>query len=542
MKWPPVLAAPVLILGVTTITSPAAASSYTVTDYALTGGMANPYGMTLGPDGNLWFSECHTTSCSGSGIGSVTPSGSIASYPVTGVPGFGTESLTTGPDGAIWFTQAGSNGYIGRITTSGAVSYPSPAISYPGDITTGPDGNLWFTTDPDPRGSPGSVGRLTTSGAMTTYTNAGIDNPNGIVTGPDGNLWFTNRGNNTIGRITPSGSLATFGDPSINEPLDITVGSDGALWFTNAGNNSIGRITTGGVISNFTGNGIDQPRGITSAGGSLWFTNYGNNSLGQITTSGIVSWFPDSGINTPGNVAADQSGAIWFTNLNGASVGKLVNPSTGAITITNPGAQSTYQFSRLDLQVNGSSSDDPLTWSAAGAPASLTIGSSTGIISGLVTAAPGTYPVTVSASDQAGDGAGVQFSWTVKADVGSNVKNRSSGKCLNNSGGWITSGNPILIWTCFASGPNDMFSHPSNPGELIVLGQCLTNPGSGDAGTKQVIEPCTGASDQIWDHNTNSEYVQNILCLTDPSGSTTNGTPVQVRTCKNYKDQHWQGS
>jgi hypothetical protein len=33
----------------------------------------------------------------------------------------------------------------------------------------------------------------------------------------------------------------------------------------------------------------------------------------------------------------------------------------------------------------------------------------------------------------------------------------------------------------------------------------------------------------------------NNLCLTDPSGSTVNGTQVQVRTCNDFADQQWTG-
>ena len=37
------------------------------------------------------------------------------------------------------------------------------------------------------------------------------------------------------------------------------------------------------------------------------------------------------------------------------------------------------------------------------------------------------------------------------------------------------------------------------------------------------------------------EYVllSTNLCLTDPGNATTNGTQVQVQTCKNAADQHW---
>jgi hypothetical protein len=89
-----------------------------------------------------------------------------------------------------------------------------------------------------------------------------------------------------------------------------------------------------------------------------------------------------------------------------------------------------------------------------------------------------------------------------------------------------------------------MFTHPANAGELVVLGQCLTDPGKGGSATMQVVEPCTGAANQEWNHTGTHEYVldKNQLCLTDPNGSTLNGAPVEVAKCTNAKDQHWLGS
>jgi hypothetical protein len=33
----------------------------------------------------------------------------------------------------------------------------------------------------------------------------------------------------------------------------------------------------------------------------------------------------------------------------------------------------------------------------------------------------------------------------------------------------------------------------------------------------------------------------NGLCMTDPSGSATNGTQVVIRTCADFTDQEWTG-
>jgi virginiamycin B lyase len=106
--------------------------------------------------------------------------------------------LTLGPDGALWFTNQRDN-TIGRITIAGTVTdYTGPGIDQVrGSMVVGPDRALWFTNWT----RSGSIGRITTSGIVTNYTDPTINFPYGIIAGADGALWFTNR-NNSIGRIT----------------------------------------------------------------------------------------------------------------------------------------------------------------------------------------------------------------------------------------------------------------------------------------------------------------------------------------------------
>src|SRR5258708_5096888 len=66
-------------------------------------------------------------------------------------------TITTGSDGNLWFTGYGAN-MIGRITPAGTITgFPLPNDdSEPYGITTGPDSNLWFTEDDGNR-----IGRIT---------------------------------------------------------------------------------------------------------------------------------------------------------------------------------------------------------------------------------------------------------------------------------------------------------------------------------------------------------------------------------------------
>jgi streptogramin lyase len=99
-----------------------------------------PFGITAGPDGNLWFAEYNIGK-----VGRMTTSGIFTEFSIS-TPDGDPYRIATGPDGNLWFTETLANN-IGRITIVGVFSeYPVPtASSYPYDIAAGPDGNLWFT-------------------------------------------------------------------------------------------------------------------------------------------------------------------------------------------------------------------------------------------------------------------------------------------------------------------------------------------------------------------------------------------------------------
>ena len=115
------------------------------------------------------------------------------------------------------------------------------------------------------------------------------------------------------------------------------------------------------------------------------------------------------------------------------------------------------------------------------------------------------------------------------------------GKCLDDNGGSTVNGNKIDIWTCNSSAAQNWTLNSNKT--LSVLGMCLSDRHYTGAGTKLVLWTCVGNKNEQWRHRSNGEYVlaTNGLCLTDPSGSSTNGTQVQIRACKDNQDQRWSG-
>jgi hypothetical protein len=99
--------------------------------------------IVTGSDGNVWTVASDFSSRTDR-IEQITPDGQITEYPLPTPRGV--SGITIGPDGNIWFTEFSAN-QIGMITPDGQINeYPIPTPnSRPEAITAGPDGNVWFT-------------------------------------------------------------------------------------------------------------------------------------------------------------------------------------------------------------------------------------------------------------------------------------------------------------------------------------------------------------------------------------------------------------
>ncbi|HSN00794.1 MAG TPA: hypothetical protein VLS52_07295 [Rudaea sp.] len=225
-----------------------------ITEYPAHG---EPADITLGSDGNIWF-----TYSSWNELGRITPNGVTTDFPLAG-NATNAQGITRGPDGNLWYAEPLA---IGRMTPSGVASEFGPALGA-GYIAAGPDGNLWYTVPfvfgfgPNPPGD--TVARITPQGVITEFITPTTQSvPFGITGAPDGNVWFTESRANAVARITPTGHITEFPLPTPDSgPFSITAGPDGNIWFTESPANKIGKISLSalpGLIGGFmSGNWYD---------------------------------------------------------------------------------------------------------------------------------------------------------------------------------------------------------------------------------------------------------------------------------------------
>jgi virginiamycin B lyase len=273
------------------------------------GGSSEPNGITLGPDGNVWFADGNANQ-----LGRVTPAGAVTRFPLAGKPIF----VTSGPDGALWATRQTANDVV-RVSTTGTVLsnfiLPNPG-AYPYGITTGSDGNLWFT---EFSASPSRVARLTPSFSYADANEPG--QPTGVVAGPDGNMWVAGGyGDDILKYPTSLGAPTSYPVTASSRPGDITRGPDGRLWFTEWDAGQVGAITTAGLVNEYPVPGRLATSGIArSEDGGLWVGSYDATRayIERINTSGHVTHTlalpAGSGVNV---ITAGPPGTntIWFTD------------------------------------------------------------------------------------------------------------------------------------------------------------------------------------------------------------------------------------
>jgi len=285
---------------------------------------AGPSSLTLGPDGNLWFTESLANK-----IGRITPAGVITEFPLP-TPNAFPSGIAAGVDGNLWFTESDGN-KIGRITPSGVITEFPLLIkgALPGPIVAGGDGALWFAEI-----QYNNLAWISPSGNLAEYH---LDAPTGeagaifaLAAGSDQSIWFTQNHANRIGRITRDGQFTEFNLPSPNvQPAGIALGPDGNFWFTESqadGNARIGRITTAGVVTEYPITTAPSTAiAIVSGGGALWFSwsTASAGRIGRMTPDGAMTHIDlPSGTNAFG-LAFGADGALWFTDFNSSAIGRI---------------------------------------------------------------------------------------------------------------------------------------------------------------------------------------------------------------------------
>ena len=224
--------------------------------------------IAAGPDGNVWFTDVEHAA-----IGKMTPSGQVTEFALPSINRQDPSApypagIAAGPDGDLWFTEDGTDGYgsnyVGRITTTGAISvYPtgnsfSPDTTSLDDIRVGPHNTLEVSGSTDPSTTNTLRVRTVTMNGVMSYDPALShadkgDSGSEYAVAPDGSLWFAYAinldRNSGVTSITPKGKatryrISRYLPPANNVEVAVTATPDGDIYVDDLGLGLL-RITPG---------------------------------------------------------------------------------------------------------------------------------------------------------------------------------------------------------------------------------------------------------------------------------------------------------
>jgi hypothetical protein len=494
-----------------------------------------------------WGSDTATVSSSGTSLSSPIVAGAAALY-------LSTHPTATPAQVSDAITGCASTGVLGNLQPDTA-----DRLLNVGCLASAP---LILTNPGLQKGAIGVPVRLTKirtsgvpAGKTLRYSATGlpggvsIDSATGVVSG------------------TPTTAGATTARVSVTDGTSSASTSFG--WDTIGGYGRV--VNANGMCLDNKGSRLDEGNPIQTfdcgqnwiarADGSLEFINFGRDHCA--TASDTASSAGRLIVLTTCNGAASQ---IWKST----TAGELRNPASGqcltalskeresqlvlqtcngsigqqwklptgnapaALTIDNPGTQSTLKGSQvwLKLVANHTDTAQNITFSATGLPSGLKIDSTTGRITGTVTTVKDTE-VTVTAKDTDGRSVSTTFSWMITDGPITGL----NGLCADNGGEKLGNDSTAMAFQCNRSGPQSWTVR--SDGSLQILAKCMTVPTGATAGSFLPLTDCSGAATQIWQAQSGGTLKNPAsgLCLNAPSS--THRTRFTVEKCNGSGNQVW---
>lgn len=305
---------------------------------------SQPLGITIGPNGAVWFAENNSTS-----IIEYNPANeSFRSY---SVPTKGPSMIwfmLFDPSGNLWFSNQ-LQPYLWRLSpTTGQFDNFSTGKQYVwpfGIVYDNFTNEIWFTsTYTDQIGYFKLNDEGATLGALINVTGTAslktppLYGPTGIQVGPTGNIFVSEPFSANIVEYNPTSKefVNVWKLPTGAQPVGISIDStQGTIWFANHASSLFGFVNTktDSVTEyatspyEFFGDTISLPYWVgLSTNGTVWIDEHASNKIARYDpVTGLLTEFAiPTNESAPLHFAIDNSkGIVWFTEFFGSNLGRV---------------------------------------------------------------------------------------------------------------------------------------------------------------------------------------------------------------------------
>lgn len=315
---------------------------------------SQPLGITMGPNGNVWFAENNLTAI----VEYIPTSDSFRTFLVPTNSTSMIWFMFFDPSGNLWFSNqlqpylwrfSPTTGQFANFTTGNEYVRPF-GLAY--DNRTN---QIWFTsTYSDQIGYFNLEGESAIIGGLINVTGtpilqiAPLYGPTGIQIGLNGNIFISEPFSANIVEYNPSQNafINVWKLPSGSQPVGIALDNTfGRVWFANHASSLFGYLdeATGKVVEfatspyEFFGDTISLPYWIRiSPNGTIWFDEHASNKIARYdTATGTLTEFAvPTNHSAPLHFVIDnQRKLIWFTEFFGSNLARISENTTCQCTV-----------------------------------------------------------------------------------------------------------------------------------------------------------------------------------------------------------------
>jgi YVTN family beta-propeller protein len=225
-------------------------------------------------------------------------------------------------------------------------------------------------------------------------------------------VWVTNSGAGTVSEIDASTGTVVNTIPVGSDPLGVS--SDGThVWIANYLGNTVSEIDAStGTVVNTIPVGSD-PLGVSSDGTHVWVANSIGGTVSEIdaSTGTVVNTIPVG--SSPYGVSSDGT-HVWVANYGGGTVSEIQISAASTLLQGPPTSATVADGAGYSGQLTVTNATGTVSYTeTASADSPDVVVDSSGAITAAATLAPGTYTVSGTDSDAAGDTGTWSFTLTV---------------------------------------------------------------------------------------------------------------------------------
>jgi hypothetical protein len=299
-----------------------------------------PTDIAIDSQGNAWVLAQGPGNASSSTVSVLYTSGSVSSFPQTGVT---YSRLAIDPYDGPWLTSSTYSNVV-RLNSSGSRASSNPytggGMQGPGPIEFDGYGSVWLGNN------TATLTKLSAGGTPISpdagYSTGGSAGANALALDPSGTAWVADSGSDSVEVLSNNGTPipgSPYTGAGISGPFGIAVDSVGGAWVANRTGSSLSHLTSYGSAvagSPYYGGGLDAPIDLQIDGlGNVWLVNSGTSSVSEFLSTGRPqsggSGYGSSMMAQPFRVAIDKSGNVWVANLGTTTAGKgMVTQIVGA--------------------------------------------------------------------------------------------------------------------------------------------------------------------------------------------------------------------